>query len=470
MINCKRKAFLPKATVITMINKNDILQLSIIDVSSDGLGIGKFDGYVLFVPSAFVGDILEVKVVKTLKNYGFAIITDILTPSPDRIPSDCSVFGKCGGCSFRHISYSAECSMKEKWVRDAMERLGGITTPVSPILPSPTVDHYRNKAQFPAALAQDGSINFGFYSKRSHRLINSKEHCLLHPTVFSDIVSAVEDYCKASGITVYDEARHSGLLRHLFIRYGEATGEIMVCLVINGKDIPREKLLVSRLTSAVPNIKSIVLNINTKKTNEILGPKCKVLWGSPYISDILCGNRLNISPLSFYQVNRSCTELLYNTAFDIAGLSEKDVLLDLYCGIGSIGLSAANRVKSVIGVEIVPDAIEDAKLNAAQNNISNARFICADAKVAAASLLNEGLSPDIIVIDPPRKGCDEQVLNSISSMAPDRILMISCNPSTAARDAKALSALGYCVTKIQPVDMFPRTTHVECVVQLCREV
>lgn len=452
-----------------MINKNDILQLTIIDVSSDGLGIGKSDGYVLFVSSAFVGDVVEVKVVKTLKNYGFAIITKILSPSPDRTPSDCSVFGKCGGCSFRHISYPAECSLKEKWVRDAMERIGGITVPVSPLLPSPSVNNYRNKAQFPAALDQNGDIDFGFYSKRSHRLINFENHCKLHPDIFFDVVSAVKEYCKLSGITVYNETLHSGILRHLFIRYAEATGEIMVCLVINGKNIPREKLLISCLTSAIPNIKSIVLNINTKKSNEILGTKCKILWGSPYISDILCGNRLNISPLSFYQVNRSCSELLYNTAFDLAELSEKDTLLDLYCGIGSIGLSAANRVNSVIGVEIVPDAIEDAKLNAAQNNISNARFICADAKVAAASFLNEGLSPSIVVIDPPRKGCDEEVLNSITSMAPDRILMISCNPSTAARDAKSLSALGYSVKKIQPVDMFPRTTHVETIVILCKE-
>ena len=452
-----------------MPKKNDIVTIEITDVSSDGLGIGKADGYTLFVQSAFPGDIIKAKIVKVLKNYGFGIINKLVSPAPSRIESDCPSFGRCGGCSFRQISYEAELKIKENHVKNCMARIGGISAPVLSIIPSPKTDKYRNKAQFPASVGLDGNVKFGFYSKHSHRLVESADLCKLHPKIFSDISDVIRVYCNNSKISVYDEVLGTGLLRHLFIRYGETTGDIMVCLVINGTHLPNEQGLVSLLTSSVPGLKSIVINTNTKNTNEILGEKCRTLWGSDAISDVLCGNLLNISPLSFYQVNRSCTELLYNTAFDAASLSSSDVLLDLYCGIGSIGLSAAKRVKEVVGVEIVPQAVEDAKLNAARNGIKNARFICADAKAAVSSLLKENIRPTVAIIDPPRKGCDERLLDDISKMNLERIIMISCNPSTAARDCKYLSSLGYVPTVIQPVDMFPRTTHVETVVLLSRK-
>ena len=341
-------------------------------------------------------------------------------------------------------------------------RIGGIDLTPLPIQPSPAQSAYRNKAQYPIRRGPDGKIKIGFFAPRSHRVIEN--HCCdLQPSFFGSILSLIQNFLEEYRISIYDELSHQGLVRHLFLRWGEQTNEVMVCLILNGKELPHADILIDRLTTAFPQIASIQLNCNTAKTNVILGPVCQVLYGKPTISDVLCGIKVELSPLSFYQVNRSGAEKLYRIAADFASLSGNELLLDLYCGTGTIGLSMAHLVREVIGVEIVKEAVENAKENAQRNNIQNARFFCADAAGAAQTLAAEGLHPDVIVLDPPRKGCDASLLETIGQMAPGRIVMISCNSATAARDAAILCQNGYQAAKLQAVDMFPRTAHVECV-------
>ncbi|WP_343256554.1 23S rRNA (uracil(1939)-C(5))-methyltransferase RlmD, partial [Ligaoa zhengdingensis] len=352
------------------------------------------------------------------------------------------------------------------WVEQHLKRIGGIDAPVLPIIGSPRQDGYRNKAQYPVRM-EDGELRLGMFGKRSHRVIPCTD-CRLQPSEFESILKTIRDFCLEWKISIYNEEKYSGLLRHVYLRSAQATGEIMVCLVINGVSLPHSGELVDRLRTVCPSVASIVLNRNREKTNVILGQHCQTLWGKDTIADILCGVRVNLSPLSFYQVNREGAEQLYRVAEEFAGLTGRELLLDLYCGAGTIGLSMAHRVRELIGVEIIPQAVENARRNAQENGITNARFLCDDAKGAAASLQREGLTPDVVVLDPPRKGCVPEVLEAVSGMNPDRIVMVSCNSATLARDLAALRTLGYHTVKAQPVDMFPRTTHVECVALMTR--
>lgn len=451
-----------------MIKKNDIITLEISDISSDGNGVGKYDGLAVFVPMSAVGDVCKVKILKVLSSYCFGKIEEIITPSPDRIDSLCPNFSKCGGCDFLHINYDAEKNAKTIFVKNCFERIGKIDTPVNHTLSCDKIHRYRNKAQFPVRKDENGKAITGFFAQRSHRIIPSS-NCLLQPELLNEIADFIVNKMNELNIKAYDEEKFTGLIRHIYLRYGEKTDELMLCLVSTKKKIWNIDILIKELLSKYPMIKTIVLNINNKNTNVILGEENIILYGDGNIQDILCDVNIALSPHSFYQVNRDGAEKLYSIAKDSLKLNKDDILLDLYCGAGTIGLSMAHCVKTLVGVEIIPQAIENAKENAKLNNINNARFICSDAGKAAELLIEEGFKPTAIVLDPARKGCDEIALNAVIKMNPERIAMISCNPSTAARDCKFLVENGYKVQFIQPFDMFPRTKHVECVVGLIRE-
>ena len=443
--------------------KNDEIILNITDVTNEGSGVGKHDGMAIFVPLTAVGDTVNVKILKVKKTYAFGKVIGILTPSQNRIEPDCTVFNKCGGCVYRHISYKSECELKQNRVRETVKRIGGVDLESESILYSENTDGYRNKAQFPV----DSSGKAGFYAFHSHRIIPCAE-CKLQPKIFGKIVSALEEWIIGNNVSIYDEFCHKGLLRHLYLRIGEKTNEIMLTLVINGENLPYLDELIKRITNDFPQVKSIQLNINKKDTNVILGDKCICVFGENYITDILCGVKVRLSPLSFYQVNREMAEVLYNKAKEYAKPKGKNVL-DLYCGAGTIGLSMADEAENIIGVEIVSEAIEDAKFNAKNNGIDNARFICADATVAAAKLSKVGIKTDVVIVDPPRKGCTEELINTIANdFKPERVVYVSCDVATLARDIKIFESLGYKLTEYTPVDLFPRTAHVETVALLVR--
>ncbi len=447
--------------------KNEIYTVKIDDLTAEGSGVCHIDGMAVFVPDTATGDTAEIKIVKVLKNYGFGIVQRLIEPSPDRTESDCIYSRQCGGCTFRHISYEKELEIKAKMVKDAFERIGKLSPEFLPIIGGENRIRYRNKAQYPVACDKNGKLLCGFYAKRSHHIVPVKD-CLLQPESFKKAVDIIISYAQEKKISAYNETSNTGMLRHIYIREGYHSGEMMVCLVVR-KNIERElRGLIPRLTSSLLKIKSIVMNINPKQTNVILGSKNVTLWGSDTITDIMCGNVVEISPMSFYQVNTSQAEKLYGVAKDFAGLTGKERLLDLYCGAGTIGLSMADRAGSVLGVEVIPEAVQNASENAKRNGIENAEFICGDAGDVAAKLADDNMLPDVIVADPPRKGCDIQTIDSICKMNPDRVVMVSCNPATAARDCAILCQRQYQIVKVQPVDLFPGTGHVECVVLMSK--
>lgn len=446
--------------------KNEIVRLTITGMTNEGNGVGKYEGIAVFVPLTAIGDVLDVKIVKVLKSYAYGIIDKIIVPSADREKSNCEVSNKCGGCSFRHINYSSELKIKDNFVRDAFKRIGKLDVPFEDILGCENVDYYRNKAQYPVA-DQNGKAVCGFYAKRSHRII-PYTHCRLQPKIFAQIVNTIIEKVNDINLKAYNEIDHTGLLRHIYIRQGYHTKEIMVCFVVTKWCENELQPIVKELTNKFPDIKSIVINKNSENTNVIMGKDYKTLFGKDTITDIMCGNKINLSPFSFYQVNTKQAEKLYSIAKDFAQLNGDEKLLDLYCGAGTIGLSFADSVKSVTGVEIISQAIQNATKNAKINGIINAEFMCGDASDIAQKLASNKETPDIIVADPPRKGCEIETLKAIVKMSPEKIIMISCNPATAARDCAILSDLGYTPVKAQAIDMFPNTTHVETVVLMSK--
>lgn len=451
-----------------MIKKNEIYETKIIDYTTEGSGVCKIDGMTVFVPSTAVGDRAEVRILKTAKSYAFGKVEKMLEPSKDRIQSDCPVSEKCGGCLFRHITYQAELEFKQKRVYDALTRIGGLPGEIiGRIVGAENSNNYRNKAQLPVAYDKDGKLCVGFFAPRSHRVI-PMNGCMLQSSSFSKAAEVFLSWAEKNKIPPYDESMHKGVLRHLYLRYAEKTDQLMVCVVANADELRHEKDLVAALCSELPNLQTVVLNINKDKTNVITGKTCRTLYGDGYITDELCGLKFRISPLSFYQVNRDQAERLYGIAAGYADLRPDETLLDLYCGTGTIGLSMADKVKKLIGVEIIPQAVEDAGRNALENNIYNAEFICADAGKAAIDLHRRGITPDCIVIDPPRKGCDKELITTIVQMSPERIVYVSCDPATLARDLAIFNTQGYTTLKATPVDLFPRTGHVECVVLMTK--
>ena len=445
-------------------NKNDIFTLDITDVTAEGFGVGRFEGMAVFVPFTAVGDKVKVAAVKVKPRYAYGRMLEILSPSENRIQVDCPYFYKCGGCVFRHINYEAELEIKLRRVSETLKRIGGAEIRCSGIVGAALPDGYRNKAQFP--FSKD--CEAGFFAPRSHRVIPIK-NCALLPGVFSEISECVSAFCKEFSLPVYSEETHTGLLRHLYIRKGEISGEIMVVLVINGNRLPKEEILVSRLEELLGDrLKSFQINVNQKDTNVILGDKNEVIYGEPYINDTLCGVKVRLSPFTFYQVNHSTAEKLYEKVSEYAAPENKSVI-DLYCGAGTIGLSMAKKARRVTGVEIVPEAVNDAEINALNNSVKNAEFICGDAAGAAKELERRGEKADVVILDPPRKGCDRALLETVASgFSPERIVYVSCDPGTLARDIKILSSLGYKPDEYTVFDMFPRTAHVESVVLMSR--
>ncbi|MBQ9938389.1 MAG: 23S rRNA (uracil(1939)-C(5))-methyltransferase RlmD, partial [Oscillospiraceae bacterium] len=446
--------------------KNDIVTIDITDTTAEGSGVGRVENMVVFVQGAFTGDKLKAKIIKCTKKYCIGKIEELIVPSKSRTDCVCEAFPRCGGCMFPHISYDAELEMKRRWVEENFRRIGGFEIDVKRIVASPNTEGYRNKGIYPVTKDENGAVRAGFYARHSHR-IAGKAECALHPAFFGDIVKEVTAFLKEENISIYDEESKKGLVRSIFIRHGEISGDTMVCLVVNGDSIPKEELLAQRLAK-IPQVTGVVINTNTTDGNVLLGEKCRTVSGQGHITDTLRGLKFNIAPTAFYQVNRRGAELLYGIAEDYAA-PEGGLLIDLYCGAGTIGLSMAKRAERVIGAEIVPSAVDNAKENAKRNGVANAEFILADAGEAAVELEKRGEHPQVVILDPPRAGCSAEAIEAVVRMAPDRVVMVSCNSATAARDAKLFAELGYHPREITAVDMFPRTGHVETVVLLSRE-
>ena len=446
--------------------KNDIVTLEIVDCGTDGEGIGKADGFTVFVKDAVIGDTIVAKIMKAKKNYGYGRLMEILKPSPYRVEPVCLSARQCGGCQLQAVSYEEQKVFKEKKLRGHLERIGGFTEfPMEPLIGMDDPYHYRNKAQFPVGRNKEGRIVTGFYAGRTHAIIENRD-CALGIPQNKDVLDRVIAHMEKYNIAPYDEATGKGLVRHIFVRYGFFTGELMVCLIINGQDLPHQRELVEKLCE-IPGMTSISLNMNKKRSNVILGDKVKTIWGEDYITDKIGDISYEISPLSFFQVNPKQTWKLYSKALEYADLHGEETVWDLYCGIGTISLFLAQKAKFVRGVEIVPAAIEDAKRNAQINHIENVEFFVGKAEeVLPREYEKNGVYADVIVVDPPRKGCDEMLLKTILKMQPKRVVYVSCDSATLARDLRFLCDNGYELKKVCGVDQFPQTVHVETVVLL----
>lgn len=452
--------------------KNDDIVLEITALSGQGVGIGRYNGIAVFVDQTAVGDTVKAHIIKVKKNYCVGKLMEIVTPSPDRKEVDCPAFSRCGGCSFRHINYEKELEIKAQGVYDAMKRIGSIDMEPKDITPSPRLAGYRNKAQYPISMGDDG-IFYGFFAKHSHRVIKS-EGCLLQPPIFEKTMQEIKIWADKNKITAYDETSGKGVLRHILLRLGEKTGELMVVAVINADTLPFADDLAKMLSERLGNtLKSLQYNINKEDTNVILGEKTVLVYGDDTITDEICGVKVKISAASFYQVNRDAAEVLYKKA--AAYIEDGDnVIVDLFCGIGTIGLSVLNLCgregRTLVGVEIVPSAIENAKQNSLLGGFKNTEFILGDATAAAEKLSFRNISPDVVIVDPPRKGCDEKLLKIIAEdFAPKKLIYISCDPATLARDSKILSENGYKLQEYSPVDLFPATAHIETVALFRRQ-
>ncbi|MDE6729158.1 MAG: 23S rRNA (uracil(1939)-C(5))-methyltransferase RlmD, partial [Oscillospiraceae bacterium] len=434
-------------------------------MTAEGNGVCRIDGFAVFVPMTAVGDQLKIKIVKVLKHYAFGIIQELLIPGAGRVHPDCPVFRQCGGCTFRHVDYQTELRYKSGFVQDAFDRIGKLHPEFEPILCSPEISHYRNKAQYPVAM-QDGKLICGFYAKHSHRIIPYTD-CALHPEIFQEILAYLLPALQNAHVSAYEEQSHTGELRHIYLRKGYHSGEIMLCFVT--RISIRKKLdFLPELKTKFPEILSICESVNPARTNVILGKSVTVLAKQNFITDTMCGNPVQISAQSFYQVNTAQAEKLYTIAKQYAEFQGNEVLLDLYCGAGTIGLSMADSVRQLIGVEIIPQAIENARENARRSQITNAEFYCGDAGMIAQKLAEQNLRPDVVILDPPRKGCDSAAITAVVDMQPDKIIMISCNAATCARDAAIFAEYGYQIRKARAVDLFPRTSHVECIILMSR--
>ena len=461
-----------------MMKKNDKVVVTIEDIGVGGEGIGKVDGYTLFVKDAIIGDTVEAVITKPKKNYGYAKMLKVLEASPNRVEKKCPVARQCGGCQIQEMSYEAQLAFKAKKVYGNLERIGGfaaefLDTVMEPICGMKEPFYYRNKAQFPIGTDKQGNIVTGFYAGRTHSIIPNTE-CALGVPVNKQILEIILDFMNENCISAYNEETCRGLVRHVLIRYGFKTGEIMVCLVLNGDNLPKSEKLVHKLVE-IPGMTSITYSVNRENTNVIMGKDIKLLWGQEYITDYIGDVKYQISPLSFFQVNPAQTEVLYGLALEYAGLKGDETVWDLYCGIGTISLFLAQKAKKVYGVEIIPQAIDDARNNAAINGFTNAEFFVGKAEEVLPAYYDEYMREhgkrayaDVIVVDPPRKGCDETLLNTMVEMKPERIVYVSCDSATLARDLKILCERGYEIKRVRPVDQFPMTVHTECVVALER--
>ena len=452
-----------------MLSKNKEYIVDIVDIGQGGVGIGKYEGFTVFVDGGLVQDKIKVKITKSKKNYAVGDMIEIIEKSPFRVERKCSEsLRQCGGCQIQELDYQKQLDVKTNEVKQVISRIGKLDDVV--IHDTLGMEHpfrYRNKAQFPIQ-KKDNMPVIGFYKKKSHDLISTDE-CIIQHEVNDKIIKIIKTYIRAYNVSIYDEKTHKGLLRHLVTKVGFTTGEVMIVLVANGKKLPYLKELASVLKENIPGFKTLVVNVNTQKTNVILGKENIVAYGDGMIRDYIGELVFEISPLSFFQVNPLQTEVLYNKALEYANLGENDTVFDIYCGIGTISLFLAQKAKKVYGIEIVEDAIKDAKRNAKINNMDNVEFYVGKAEEVVPKMYKEGKRANVVVVDPPRKGCDEKVLDTIVSMEPDRVVYVSCNPSTLARDLAYLNERGYKCHEIQPVDMFPHSVHVENVAWLSKE-
>ena len=445
--------------------KNEYYDVVFEDFTHDGAGVAKIDGFPIFVPNGLPGEKAKVKVVKVKKGYGFGRLIELYEKSEDRMDAACPIYKQCGGCQLQHIRYEGQLKAKHKHVKEVLARIGKIEhATVHPVLGMNDPWRYRNKAQVPVG-EREGGLVAGFYKERSHDIIDM-DACLIQQEMNDIVVQTVKQICEQYNIPAYNEQTHKGVLRHIMARYGATTKEVMVVLITRTEELPHKKKIVEAIVQRVPNVKSIVQNINPKRTNVIMGEHTRVLWGSEYMYDYIGDIRFAISARSFYQVNPEQTKVLYEKALEYAELTGKETVIDAYCGIGTISLFLAKNAKKVYGVEIVPEAIADAKRNAELNGMTNVEFAVGEAEVIIPKWYEQGVRADCIVVDPPRKGCDESLLQTMITMKPKRIVYVSCNPATLARDLRILEDGGYKTIEVQPVDMFPHTMHVECVAKL----
>lgn len=454
-------------------NKNDIVTVEITDIGVSGEGIGHVDGYTLFIKDAVIGDVVEAKVMKAKKNYGYARLMKVITPSEYRVEPKCAFARRCGGCQIQEMSYDRQLVFKDQKIRGNLERIGGFTKEQIEAVMQPVVgmEHpfsYRNKAQFPFGTDKEGNPITGFYAGRTHDIIANTD-CALGVDQNREILEIILQYMRENKIKSYDEKTGKGLIRHALIRYGFKTKEIMVCLVVNGKKLPKAERLIEKLIQ-IEGMTSITISPNTRRDNVIMGDSYEILWGQGYITDYIGNVKYQISPLSFYQVNPVQTEILYGKAIEFAGLTGKEKVIDAYCGIGTIGMAAAGKAGSVIGVEVNRDAVRDAVTNAKRNNMKNITFYNEDAGEFMVKMAAQGETADVVFMDPPRAGSDEAFLSSLLQLSPKRVVYISCNPVTQARDLKYLTSHGYRVERCQPVDMFPWTYHIENIVALVQKI
>ena len=449
-----------------MLTKNQIYETVITDYTTEGQGVAHIEGCAVFVPNAVAGERVKVRVTLVRKTWAAGKITEILEKSPHRVNRACPVAKLCGGCTFWHMDYEEECRLKAERVKNCLNRIGGENLEEVPILAAPTCEGYRNKAQYPVAW-EKGRAYAGFFKEGTHEVVQM-DRCRILPQETDLVKEIVMDYVNKNKVSVYDEATHRGLLRHIYVRRGAVSGQILVCLVVNGDGLPKLPALIEAL-KAVPGFTTLVLSVNTRKGNAVLGDKFVTLYGPGYIEDTLCGLNFRLSARSFYQVNHAQAQRLYETAIAMAGITKNDLVLDLYCGVGTITLAMASAAGKVMGVEVVPQAIEDARDNARRNGIENAEFFCADAGAAALELEQKGIRPDIITVDPPRKGLNSDAIEAIDRMNPKRLVYISCDPATLARDTALLKERGFRLEKAIAADLFPRCSHVETVVCLGRK-
>ena len=439
-------------------NKNDIFEIEITGTTDEGDGVGRAEGMAVFVPYALVGEVVRVIIVKVMKSFAYGKLLEVVKPSNFRIKAECEYFYKCGGCRFWNVEYEQELEFKRKHVEDCINRIGKINIDVPKTIGCESNKGYRNKGQFP--VTDDG---IGIYAQHSHRVIDV-ETCIIQGEENPAVLSAVRDWMKECGVEPYNEEKHSGCVRHIYTRCGESG--VMVCIVTRTECVPQRERLVEILRERVERLSGVLHNYNEKRTNVVLGKRFRTLWGEDYLVDSIGHCRFKLSPLSFYQVNNAQTKVLYDKVAEFAELSGNEVVWDLYCGIGTIGQYLAKDVKKLVGIEVVPQAIENAKENARLNGIENAEYYCGTAEELAPKL--KGEKPDTVILDPPRKGCEESLLKTVAKTKAKKIVYVSCKPSTLARDLRILEDLGYKTVKVQPVDMFPRTHHVECCVLLCR--
>lgn len=445
------------------VKKNTVHTLDITGYTTEGMGVARLEGRVVFVPYTIAGERWRVRLEKVNRNVAWGRGVELLTASTERVESDCPLFGRCGGCQFRHMSYAEELRAKGQRISDALERVGHVSLDLPPVLGADNPDRYRNKVQFPVSQGKRG-LCVGYYRPRSHDVLDAPD-CPLQPEAVTRLRAAFKGWMETYRIPAYDEGTGGGLIRHLYVRTN-SRGESLVCVVANGDSLPHGNALVESLRAAEPGLAGVVLNTNARDTNVILGDRYALLWGRDWLEEELCGLTFRLSVPSFFQINRAQTERLYSVALDFAALTGTETVLDLYCGIGTISLALAKGAGRVIGAEIVPQAIEDAKENARRNGIQNAEFFCGDAGAVAQKLAAEGVRPQVICVDPPRKGLGPEVPAILAGMGPERIVYVSCDPATLARDVDRFAQLGYRAVDAQGVDLFPRTAHVETVVRL----